>query len=352
MAKKTTKKTTQKTTKKTTKKVAKKTTTSKKAAPQTTKTSATKKTTKKVAKKATKKVTKKITKKAAKKAASKKTAKPVKKTNSKKTASQKTTKKSTAQSKASTKKVSKKTTKKVTKKTTKKVTKKVTKKTPPKAAPKPASQKPSTKKAAEKTEPSKPDSQTTPPPKTDAKGNPIKPPRTRSRKKAPKNYAPPERPLLLGPDSLLKGGPLIKSTKRKKKSTVETKVSKRTKTPFTPKQLDAYKLILLNKRAELVGDVQHLEDEALRSNTGETQTASNATEFGTESFEQSLNLDLAAADRKLIAEIDEALDRIADRTYGLCIETHEPIKKERLEELPWAKYSIAAARIMDQRHPR
>jgi len=330
---------------------------------------------KKVTKKTTKKSsTKKTTKKSSSSAVKKKAAKkPAAKKVAKKTTKKITKKAAKPAAKKSSKKAAKKTTTKTTKTTSKKVTKKIANKTTKKPAAKsksPASKKAPVKKApASKKAPAKKTvSKKTPTKKVDsakapAKGTPKaadeadkKPPvkkfKARARKRVPADYAPPPRPLLLGPNSNLSGGPLITSSKRLKKSKAEAKVSKRTKTPFTPKQLDEYKLILLKKRAELVGDVENLEDEALRSNTGETQTASNAAEFGTESFEQGLNLDLAAADRNLIGEIDDALTRIKDRTYGLCIESHEPIKKERLEELPWAKYSIASARKLDNRFTR
>jgi RNA polymerase-binding transcription factor DksA len=302
-----------------------------------------KKTSKKTAKKTAKTTSKKVAKKTAKKTTKKKTTKKASTRTSK--ASNKTTKKTAA------KKTTKKTTKKKTpaaKKTAKKTTKKQTSKTPKKSTNTSSKTAPSKAAETEETPKSAPDAKS-----DDTSNSAKKPTRPRNKKKSPEDYAPPTRPLLLGPNSLLKGGPLIASTKRPKNTPKkETKVSRRTKTPFTPKQLDEYKLILLKKRAELVGDIEHLEDEALRSNSGETQTASNAAEFGSESFEQGLNLDLAAADRQLIREIDEALARIADRTYGLCLMTHQPIKKARLEELPWAKYSIEAARMMDQNYRR
>ena len=329
MAKKAASKTKKKPTKKTTKKVSKKVT-------------------KKVAKKTTKKVTKKVTKKAAKKTASKK--KVVKKAAPTKVA-QKTAKKKAAPK--TTKKITKKApAKPAAKKTTKKApAKPANSKTTKKAAKTSATKTSATKKAAPTKAGTKP-ADGKPGGKEGENKPPVKKFRARSRKRVPADYAPPPRPLLLGPGTKLSGGPLITSSKRRKKAPVEKKVSKRTKTPFTPKQLDDYKLTLLKKRAELVGDVNHLENEALRSNTGTTQTASNAAEFGTESFEQGLNLNLAAADRLLIIEIDDALTRIADRTFGLCIESHEPIKKERLAELPWTKFSIATARKHDQRYPR
>jgi RNA polymerase-binding transcription factor DksA len=71
-------------------------------------------------------------------------------------------------------------------------------------------------------------------------------------------------------------------------------------------------------------------------------------EQGSENYEQTLSLDLAAADRKLIREIDDALKRIDDGTFGICEHSGKPIKLERLEELPWARYSIEAARELER----
>jgi DnaK suppressor protein len=72
-------------------------------------------------------------------------------------------------------------------------------------------------------------------------------------------------------------------------------------------------------------------------------------EQGSDTFEQSLSLDLAQVDRNLLREIDAALKRIDDGTYGICELTGKTIPPERLEELPWARYSIEAARELERR---
>ena len=335
--------------KKSTKKTSKKAGSKKKTAKRAT----TKKTTKKTAKKKSP-VKKAPARKTSKKAAAKKTAKKTtKKSVSKKTSKQSSVKKKTAA--AGSKKAS-------TKKTRVKDTTKgaAAKKAPQKkSGVKKNSGSPATNtrsnQDSKKPDPKKPDPKKTDPQKPDSKKPESKKQGSgrsgSSRKKSgPSSPPPPDRPLLLGPNSPHKGGPLIPSSKRTEKSDAGERKSKRTKTPFTQKQLEEYRRILLAKRSELVGDVQHLEDEALRSSSGETRTISNAAEFGTDSFDQSMNLDLAAADRRLIEEIDAALERIQNRTYGLCELTHEPIAKDRLAELPWAKYSIEAARTMNEPH--
>ncbi len=125
------------------------------------------------------------------------------------------------------------------------------------------------------------------------------------------------------------------------------------KTPYGKKELEKFRAILLRKRAELVGDVNNMESQALKDQSGSlSNLPQHIAEQGSEAYEQSLALDLAAADRKLIKEIDDALKRIDDGTYGVCELTGKPIKPERLEELPWARHSIEAARELERRHMR
>lgn len=121
------------------------------------------------------------------------------------------------------------------------------------------------------------------------------------------------------------------------------------KTPFNKKELEHYRTKLTRKRAELVGDVATMESEALRGQSGAlSNLPQHMAEQGSEAYDQSLSLDLAAADRKLIKEIDEALNRIAEGTFGICTMTGKPIGIERLEELPWAALSIEAARSLER----
>lgn len=125
---------------------------------------------------------------------------------------------------------------------------------------------------------------------------------------------------------------------------------KKPKTPFNKRQLDRYQEILILKRRELLGDIDSMENEALKSQSGSlSHLPQHMAEQGSETYEQSLSLDLAAADRVLLREIDAALQRITDRVYGLCERTGKAISKERLAELPWARYSIEAAREMERR---
>ncbi len=125
------------------------------------------------------------------------------------------------------------------------------------------------------------------------------------------------------------------------------------KSPYGKKDLAHFRQILLRKRAELVGDVSQMETEALKGGSGSlSNLPQHMAEQGSDTYDQSLALEIAATDRKLIKEIDDAIKRIDNGTYGVCELTGKPINPERLEELPWARYSIEAARELERRNMR
>ncbi len=45
-------------------------------------------------------------------------------------------------------------------------------------------------------------------------------------------------------------------------------------------------------------------------------------------------------DMKLLREIGDALQRIEQGTYGVCLECEEPISVKRLDAVPWARYCV------------
>lgn len=111
-----------------------------------------------------------------------------------------------------------------------------------------------------------------------------------------------------------------------------------------------YRTLLLAKRAELIGDIDGMADSALRGkDTSNLSTMPlHMADVGSDNYDQDLMLGLMESERKLLREIDEALNRIADGTFGICQATGKPINKARLEAKPWAKYCIEAAREFER----
>lgn len=123
------------------------------------------------------------------------------------------------------------------------------------------------------------------------------------------------------------------------------------KTRLKPHELEEFREILLKKRAEILGDMTGLQSEARVSTESESSSSSSMpihmADLGSDTWEQELALSFLENNRTLIREIDDALIRIRDQTYGICLGMNKPITKARLRAKPWAKYCIEYARRLE-----
>jgi RNA polymerase-binding protein DksA len=128
----------------------------------------------------------------------------------------------------------------------------------------------------------------------------------------------------------------------------ETIAHKPIKTKLSHKDLRTFRDLLLEQRSELVGDLNAMEKSALSTHGGNLSNLPiHMADIGTDTYDQDFTLSLAEAERRRLKEIDEALRRIEDKTYGICQMTGKPIPKARLKAKPWAKYTIEAARKLE-----
>lgn len=122
-----------------------------------------------------------------------------------------------------------------------------------------------------------------------------------------------------------------------------------TKSPLTKPQLKQFRELLLAKRRDLLGDMDGIQTEVLATNGSDlSNVPTHPADVGTDNFEQEFTLGLLESERTLLAEIEEALKRIKDGAYGICVGTGQAIGIPRLKARPWAKYSIEYARMMEQ----
>ncbi len=135
--------------------------------------------------------------------------------------------------------------------------------------------------------------------------------------------------------------PNLEPVGRRKPANVKTKLGR--------KDLENYRGELLIRRAELVGDLSAMEAQALRSGGGSpSHMPIHMADVGTDTFDQDFILGMAENERQRLREIDAALKRIEDRTYGICEMTHKVIPKSRLNAKPWARYTIESARQVER----
>jgi RNA polymerase-binding protein DksA len=141
--------------------------------------------------------------------------------------------------------------------------------------------------------------------------------------------------------------------KRKKSSTSKSRAPQTKKKRLTAAEIEYFKQALLQKRREIVGDVNEMEDEALKKPrldaSGDLSSMPiHMADLGTDNYEQEFALGLMDSERKLLREIDDALQRIEQGTYGICEGTGKPIPKARLKAQPWARHCVQYARMIEE----
>lgn len=109
---------------------------------------------------------------------------------------------------------------------------------------------------------------------------------------------------------------------------------------FGDEFLAVQRQLLLDERVQLVGQADRLEGEAASLmedlDPGDVQFDEESGEGDSLSAERDRDLALSAQARQMVSDIDAALLRIEDKSYGYSLISGLPIPKERLEALPWA----------------
>lgn len=119
----------------------------------------------------------------------------------------------------------------------------------------------------------------------------------------------------------------------------------RQKTKYTAKELAQFEKLILEKRENAQKELDFIKESLLRSNlsgTDSTQGALKTLEDGADTMEKESLSQLAGRQQKFISNLEKALIRIKNGTYGICKDSGKLIDKKRLMAVPHATQSIEA----------
>ena len=117
------------------------------------------------------------------------------------------------------------------------------------------------------------------------------------------------------------------------------------KTKYSTSELAVFEGIINEKLEKAQNELHLLKNSLSRSNdagTDNTAGTSKVLEDGAETIEKENLSQLAAMQQKFIANLENALIRIKNGTYGICVKTGKLIGKERLKAVPHTTLSIEA----------
>ena len=141
----------------------------------------------------------------------------------------------------------------------------------------------------------------------------------------------------------LKKASAVRNAKLGAKKALASKVAAVEMSPkrFTPEELKRFKEIIQEKRKETIEELDTLKESMMDVTTGEYVSESSMyslhMEQGTDAMEREKTFLFASRGSKFVTQLDDALVRIEDGTYGICKVCSLLIPKERLEAVPTAQ---------------
>jgi len=138
---------------------------------------------------------------------------------------------------------------------------------------------------------------------------------------------------------------------------------KRTSTPEpyedveVPEKFKRFYRLLLDLRKHLTEGIElHSEETLKRSSKDDSGDLSSygqhMADAGTDTFDRDFALSLVSSEQEALTEIDAAIKRIHDGSYGVCEITQKPIAKERLLAVPFTRYSAEAQKDLEKNRYR
>lgn len=112
---------------------------------------------------------------------------------------------------------------------------------------------------------------------------------------------------------------------------------------------DRFRSLLEEERTRVQGTIKHLHDdhdESLAEETDELSTANDnhMADLATATYDREMDYSLEENSEQILGDIEAALKRLDDGSYGTCTKCGREIAGERLEARPWASLCIDCAR--------
>ena len=116
------------------------------------------------------------------------------------------------------------------------------------------------------------------------------------------------------------------------------------RTPFTDAELEEFRVMIEEKRASAVAEIEDMRSQAddTREHESDSAYSFHMADAGTDAMEMEKLYMMIVRQQKYLGYLDRALSRIDNKTYGICKVTGEPIAKERLLAVPHTEISIEA----------
>jgi RNA polymerase-binding transcription factor len=116
--------------------------------------------------------------------------------------------------------------------------------------------------------------------------------------------------------------------------------------------VERFKELLEEERRRVVDAIEYLHKEnpgSIEEETEDETTDNHIAETATATLDREIDYTLEENSEHVLTEIEAALTRIEEGTFGTCVNCGKPIAEERLAAIPWATYCIDCKRLVEGR---
>ena len=116
-------------------------------------------------------------------------------------------------------------------------------------------------------------------------------------------------------------------------------------TAFAPEDLKSLRNRLLEEKAQMLAMYQQ---DVHAAREIQEEVGEDFEELAAMDVDRELLYSMSESELEKLGEIEEALERMANGTYGRCLSSGELIPLERLREVPWTRYSLEAQTLVEE----
>jgi RNA polymerase-binding protein DksA len=116
--------------------------------------------------------------------------------------------------------------------------------------------------------------------------------------------------------------------------------------------VEQFQTLLEEERRRVLDAIEYLHKEnpgSIEEETEDETTDNHIAETATATLDRQIDYTLEENSEHVLSEIEGALVRIEEGTYGVCVNCGKPIAEERLAAIPWATYCIDCKRLLERR---
>ena len=121
-------------------------------------------------------------------------------------------------------------------------------------------------------------------------------------------------------------------------------------------QMKHFRQLLITERAKLAAEIKNIAHDASTSPREASGDLSAYTvhmaDMAADTYERELSMNIVSSEQEILYQIDDALKRLDDGSFGVCQQCSQPIAMSRLKAVPYASLCIECQRSKEQKNKR